>query len=86
MSKRKLFFQTAAIFWKDIFWLSKVYGIAASKLIKNPFDFFTSHDQKGWNYARQDTLFLDPTLCQPIILWILSFSFRLILYVILKYQ
>ena len=32
---------------KYIFYFSKVHAIAASILIKNPFGFFASHNQKG---------------------------------------
>ena len=57
-AKKENFFQTAVILWKKyLFDLSKVHAIATSILIRNPFGFFAAHDQKGWNHARQDTLF-----------------------------
>ena len=85
-AKKENFFSNGRHFMKKyFFYFSKVHAIAAFILIKNPFGFFASYVQKGWNHARQDTVFLDPPLCQLITLWILSF-FRLIFYVILKYQ
>ena len=80
------FFSNGSHFVKKyFFYFSKVQAIGASTLIKNPYGVFASDNQKGWNHARQDTLFLDPSLCQLITLWILSF-FRWIFHVILKYQ
>ena len=67
--KREIFFKRPPFCEKIFFWLfqgscySRIYT-----LIKNPFGFFASDDQKGWNHARQD-----PPFCQLIALWILSF-------------
>ena len=57
-AKKENFFSNGRHFVKKyLFDLSKVHAIATSILIRNPFGFFAAHDQKGWNHARQDTLF-----------------------------
>ena len=43
----KIFIMPKNIVKKYFFDFSKVHAIAASILIKNPFGFFVSHDQKG---------------------------------------
>ena len=56
-AKKKNFFSNDRQFMKKYFFdFSKVHAIAASILIKNP------DDQKGWNHARQDTLFFGPPI------------------------
>ena len=82
--KGKFFSNCRHFVKKYLFDFSKVHAIAASILIKNPFGSFASDDQEDWNHARQDTLFLAPTL--PARNFVNFEFFRLIFYVILKYQ
>ena len=85
IAKKENFFSNGRHFVKKyLFDFSKVHAIAASILIKNPFGSFASDDQEDWNHARQDTLFLAPTL--PAHNFVNFEFFRLIFYVILKYQ
>ena len=63
-AKKENFFSNGRHFVKKYFFdVSKVHAITASILIKNPFDIFASHDQKGWNHMHARTpFFLDPSL------------------------
>ena len=83
-ARKETFFSNGRHFVKKYFFdFFKVHATAAFILIKNPFGFSASDDQKGWNHARQDTLFLDPPHCHNFV----NFEFfRLIFYIILKYQ